>query len=1476
MLFCLCILSGNLVYGQAPAINDATSSPNNHSDSVNVNLDKAEIQFDKAVYLGTEKVSTSDLNNLITVSRETKSGSVLVLQDSVDYTLEITSSADVITVNFLLNGKRYALVPNNLYTVEIAPVNSVGGGDLSGILKYSFTTAPYVTINALTTEICKGAYTTLNDIVIDEGGKANFQYVPDTTLQILTLVLPDGFEFKKGQGTVSKGENSDISFHKKSSVTGLFHDLNQVIDNPPDHDPRKVYIIYDNPSDFHQKHIDTLTISGLKVGISNNVSLDPLGQYSITMDESSNALLLGVEKGDNGTPFASIKITDLPQLGVVYKNNTTQEAGNSINICTSHELEITADTTEPNYNSYTFIIDGDTVSNGNIYTISNNVLTTTPISLGGEHSFKVTARSQGGCELQSATTSLDFGTTPMIKITDGIKGDVTDNIKDGDEYAMPNDDPQIKLQADPESELPGSIFGGRFLGLGVESSVIEGKLTYFFNPANSNIDNRPGRYSLIYVDNNNECFSDIEFHINLFKSNSEQILGLQNSGVCIDSDAEKILIGWVGQGTVGELIGETNAINISSNSRGVSTQALQGTLNPAYDKGLLSGFYLDPSKLKDEKFKSGDTLTFKINYTPKGEPDVTKVLTQDVIIAQTPKLVTSLMGGDSIKVTYCQNSSPIELLGNPQGGLGTSKIFSILNLDTATNISSAVPLEDMNLHFDPTNGSEAAPQNLLTPNNKGYVLSFEYTSEYGCSAVRNDTVHVLPLPDPIFTDTLTFNYCIGDDIEKLFIAEVDSSGIDETLEYLWYDERKNLLQEGTYSFNTGISNQFPSTTSYFVSQRLVDYGCVGPLSELEVNVGENPVAEFSFAESCATGTLSFTDGSQGGIVPKDRVNQWLWSFNDPGGADSSTQTNPFYAFSGPGIYDVKLQVLTSVGCSDSIVHSVATYTYPNIDLSNKIYFEGFEQGAAGWISTTETEQANGLANNSSWRLTIPEGDLINETQTGNHAWVTSDPVTAAYNDNEDSWVESPCFNLNLWDRPKIEMDIWYNTEKFEGATLQYAIKGETLSAANTKWETVGSIGSGIEWFNSTGISAAPGGQALGWEGSVSGWKSAKISLDGVKEKAAGQPVRFRIAFASLELGDNRENKFDGFAFDNFAIRERNRMVVLEHFTNVNAANNEKENTYIDNFVAARPAEVIKIEYHTDFPGLDPVNQLNTADPSAHALEYGISEVPRTIMDGTFGVYHRNDPFSTDSWGKNAYTLRANIDAPFNLTISDNIITGGENPYNTGESLKIDITITKNPTADTISSPLVLEIGILQKSLEANGRTYHNVLRKLLPNAAGNYIYGDWLPNDISRTETVTQYWSPDFMYDPADTFLIVAYVHDTHLSKTRTKEIYQGAYKQINILPPTAPVTGLNDGTYQGFKIYPNPSKGDAILVFDQPLIEDSPIKVYSSTGLLIYEGNITKGTTSFTIPLESCPKGLYIVSFYAQGRIIRLPHILR
>ncbi|GAA0890819.1 hypothetical protein GCM10009122_04980 [Fulvivirga kasyanovii] len=127
-----------------------------------------------------------------------------------------------------------------------------------------------------------------------------------------------------------------------------------------------------------------------------------------------------------------------------------------------------------------------------------------------------------------------------------------------------------------------------------------------------------------------------------------------------------------------------------------------------------------------------------------------------------------------------------------------------------------------------------------------------------------------------------------------------------------------------------------------------------------------------------------------------------------------------------------------------------------------------------------------------------------------------------------------------------------------------------------------------------------------------------------------------------------------------------------------------------------------------------------------------------------------------------------------------------------------------------------------------------MLRKLLTDAAGTYIHGDWLPNDVSRTETVTQYWSPNFAYNTTDTFLIVAYIHDTHLSKTKTKEIYQGAYKEIKVLPSPAKVSGYERELANGIKIYPNPSEGDATLAFDHPLTEDNAIRVYSSTGLLV------------------------------------------
>lgn len=192
------------------------------------------------------------------------------------------------------------------------------------------------------------------------------------------------------------------------------------------------------------------------------------------------------------------------------------------------------------------------------------------------------------------------------------------------------------------------------------------------------------------------------------------------------------------------------------------------------------------------------------------------------------------------------------------------------------------------------------------------------------------------------------------------------------------------------------------------------------------------------------------------------------------------------------------------------------------------YSEDFEMAGHGWTSGGE---------NSSWELGTPAGFLITAIpETGLNSWVTD--LDENYNNNERSWVISPCFDFSSMSNPAVAFDIFWEAESgfffgpTDGAILQYSTDG------GSSWQRVGNFGDPINWYNYSDILSSPGDEpfpAPGWSGNTGSgdgsftWLRAQHNLDGL----AGSPaVRLRMAFASDGFGT-----FEGIAFDNFGIQD---------------------------------------------------------------------------------------------------------------------------------------------------------------------------------------------------------------------------------------------------------------------------------------------------------------------------------------------------
>jgi len=115
------------------------------------------------------------------------------------------------------------------------------------------------------------------------------------------------------------------------------------------------------------------------------------------------------------------------------------------------------------------------------------------------------------------------------------------------------------------------------------------------------------------------------------------------------------------------------------------------------------------------------------------------------------------------------------------------------------------------------------------------------------------------------------------------------------------------------------------------------------LAALTVRYAVPPVAGFTADHVAGTSplTVQFTDHSANSPA------SWAWDFNDDGVTDS-TQQNPTYTFTSPGVYTVKLTVTNAAGSDDEIKIGYITVNPEGIR-TERVINGGFETGNLnGW------------------------------------------------------------------------------------------------------------------------------------------------------------------------------------------------------------------------------------------------------------------------------------------------------------------------------------------------------------------------------------------------------------------------------------------------------------------------------------------------------------------------------------------------
>ncbi|WP_299455075.1 PKD domain-containing protein [uncultured Microscilla sp.] len=682
-----------------------------------------------------------------------------------------------------------------------------------------------------------------------------------------------------------------------------------------------------------------------------------------------------------------------------------------------------------------------------------------------------------------------------------------------------------------------------------------------------------------------------------------------------------------------------------------------------------------------------------------------------------------------------------------------------------------------------------------------------------------------------------------------------ANGVNDTWTWSWD------FKDGTTSQEQNPAKQLSATLPQVINYELI------PTTELGCNasVSKRFKMDFDFTGHCAGGVTRFANKSE---LPGDVIGAISWDFGD--GQGTSTETNPGYTYQNPGTYWVTLSIQTDDG--------VATYKlrrrldiFPVIEVnSEQFYVEGFDNGTAGWISHGVVDVDRVEVDSTSWTLKNPDGFLI-RNPNGN-AWVTdnrSNPnrinTDANYNNNEQSYVESPCFNIAGLNKPMISFSYWSDTDLgADGVTLLYTIDdGKT-------WHRLGTGELGINWYNTKPILGAPGKvsstldvnanpDSQGWSGKllpINGkWQVARYSLTEalIKMQAMGiksRMVRFRMSFGSN--ADNQPNaKFDGFAFDDVIVSNRNRLVLLEYFINTELPNAAEYDLTAKNFPkTGNKDEIVKIHHHTGFPGIDPLNEVNKKDPSARAFHHGIREVPRGVVDGYF-----KDTL-IGQWTQDIFADRTLIPAPFTIDITNAATSGGQ--------LNIS---TKIQALLNFDRKITINVAVVDSAATANGQVYYNVTRKMLPDAAGTYWEAPWVQGDSQTFDFSWDYGN----LDPTG-FKVIVFVEDYE-----TKEIWQAgaggvSVKRQNEGQSEHEVTGVEDELLMdGAVLFPNPTTARLNVAIKTQLSPKAQWQIWSVTGKLVKQGSWSQGKKRISIDVQALAGGWYILRVADKGKTSQL-----
>ncbi|MBW6490678.1 MAG: PKD domain-containing protein [Lentimicrobium sp.] len=208
-----------------------------------------------------------------------------------------------------------------------------------------------------------------------------------------------------------------------------------------------------------------------------------------------------------------------------------------------------------------------------------------------------------------------------------------------------------------------------------------------------------------------------------------------------------------------------------------------------------------------------------------------------------------------------------------------------------------------------------------------YNVSLTITNLSGCKASVSYFVNVVEGPVAMFS--FTTPACVGSEVA--FNDNSFASG--STISQWHWDFGDGNTTTVNAPGNPDVTHTYAIAGMYSVTLTVTNLLGCDASSSMNVLISSGPLANFTIEQGCAETPTVFSDQSNPNGGPA--IIQWSWNFGDPASGVNNTSglQNPTHIFSGPGTFDVTLNITNINNCTSSITKQITVNTTPPVEFT---------------------------------------------------------------------------------------------------------------------------------------------------------------------------------------------------------------------------------------------------------------------------------------------------------------------------------------------------------------------------------------------------------------------------------------------------------------------------------------------------------------------------------------------------------------